>query len=48
MDKDAYEDMEQQMYLAGWRDAKTEDRIVGSFWFAILCFFLGLTCGYFM
>lgn len=38
------DDME-QMHLAGCRDAKAEDRIVGSFWFSIFCFLLGLACG---
>ncbi len=40
-----FDDFEQQTYLAGWRDAKLEEQTVGSWWFALLCFCLGLVCG---
>jgi hypothetical protein len=46
------DDIEQQSYLQGWmesrRQAKTQEIIVGSWWFAVLCFMLGLVCGMFL
>lgn len=44
-DEKTIEDIEQRAYLNGWKDAQQESRIVGSWWFALLCFALGLVCG---
>lgn len=38
-------DIEQRAYLNGWEAAQQESQIVGSWWFALLCFAMGLICG---
>ena len=43
-DEKTIEDIEQRAYLNGWMDAR-KSQVDGSWWFALLCFALGLVCG---